>query len=287
MPAVAQTDVVVADAAVAAEARAAQARAVEVESLGDRRWFPIRMIGGGLLVVVGIIGILGFFAPIGPNGLGATLTGLLFGLLALAGLVLALAPLFYRVFGQLREERVARIREQERAEVAAVVHDQVLHTLALIQRNAGDTTSVVRLARGQERTLRNWLYKPAGSPTERFAAALEQAAAEVEDTYGISVETVVVGDAANDDRVAALVAATREALVNAARHAKVGTVSLYAEAEDEKLSASSSATAGRASICPVWTTIGTAYGDLSSAACVDTAVRPRSGRRRARAPRWR
>jgi anti-sigma regulatory factor (Ser/Thr protein kinase) len=130
---------------------------------------------------------------------------------------------------------VARIREQERAEVAAVVHDQVLHTLALIQRNAGDTTSVVRLARGQERTLRNWLYKPAGSPTELFAAALEQAAAEVEDTYAISVETVIVGDAANDERVSALVAATREALVTAARHGKVGTVSLYAEAEEDKL----------------------------------------------------
>lgn len=213
-------------------ARSAEA----VEGFGDRRWFPFRMIGGGILVVVGIIGILGFLAPETANGLGATLTGLVFGLLALAGLVLALAPLFYRVFGQLREERIARIREQERAEVAAVVHDQVLHTLALIQRNAGDTTSVVRLARGQERTLRNWLYKPTASPLERFAAALEQAAAEVEDTYGIGVETVVVGDAANDERVAALVAATREALVNAARHAKVSTVSLYAEVEEEQLS---------------------------------------------------
>lgn len=206
-----------------------------VDPIADRRWFPIRLVGGGLLVVVGIIGILGFFAPKGNDGLSATLTGLLFGLLALAGLVLALAPLFYRVFGQLREERVARIREQERAEVAAVVHDQVLHTLALIQRNAGDTTSVVRLARGQERTLRNWLYRPVASPTERFAAALEQAGAEVEDSYGISVETVVVGDAPTDDRVAAIVAATREALVNAARHAKVATVSLYAEAEQDQL----------------------------------------------------
>jgi signal transduction histidine kinase len=213
-------------------ARSAEA----VEGFGDRRWFPFRMIGGGVLVVVGIIGILAFLAPETANGLGATLTGLVFGLLALAGLVLALAPLFYRVFGQLREERIARIREQERAEVAAVVHDQVLHTLALIQRNAGDTTSVVRLARGQERTLRNWLYKPTASPLERFAAALEQTAAEVEDTYGIGVETVVVGDTANDERVAALVAATREALVNAARHAKVSTVSLYAEVEEEQLS---------------------------------------------------
>ena len=210
-------------------------RQVEEESRRQRRWFPVRIAGGGLLVVLGIVGILGFFAPT-RDGLGATFTGLVFGVLALAGLALALAPLFYRIFGQLREERVARIREQERAEVAAVVHDQVLHTLALIQRNAGDTTSVVRLARGQERTLRNWLYKPRASPSERFAAALEQVAAEVEDTYGVSVETVVVGDVLNDEHVAALVAATREALVNAARHAKVSTISLYAEAEEEKIS---------------------------------------------------
>lgn len=204
------------------------------EPVSDRRWFFVRVFGGGLLVIIGIIGILGVFAPSTEN-LSPRVTGMLYALLALAGLVLALAPVFWRIFGQLRDERVARIREQERAEVAAVVHDQVLHTLALIQRNAGDSTSVVRLARGQERTLRSWLYKPTGSPNERFAAALEQVAAEVEDTYGIGVETVVVGDAEHDDRVAALVAATREALVNAGRHAKVGTVSLYAEAEDEQL----------------------------------------------------
>jgi signal transduction histidine kinase len=117
-----------------------------------------------------------------------------------------------------------------------MVHDQVMHTLALIQRNAGDVKTVQRLARGQERSLRNWLYKPTGSPAERLAAALEQAAAEVEDTFAITVETVVVGDRETDERVAALVAAAREAIVNAARHAKVQTVSLYAEVEPEQLS---------------------------------------------------
>ncbi len=198
----------------------------------DRRWFFTRVIGGGLLVTVGIIGILGFFVP-GDRGLQTTLVGLGFALLALAGLVVALAPLLWRMAGQLREERVARIREQERAEVAAIVHDQVLHTLALIQRHADDAGSVLRLARGQERSLRGWLYRPTGSPSERFAAALEQVAGEVEDAYGITVETVVVGDADHDERVAALVAATREALVNAARHANVASVSLYAEVESE------------------------------------------------------
>jgi signal transduction histidine kinase/phage shock protein PspC (stress-responsive transcriptional regulator) len=211
-------------------------RAVEGETEGVRRWYLVRVLGGGLLIIIGIIGILGFFAPIGNVDYADVLLGLIFSLLALAGLVLTLAPLLNRVIGQLREERVARIREQERAEVAAMVHDQVLHTLALIQRNSADAASVVRLARGQERSLRNWLYKPSASPTERLAPALEQAAAEVEDAFAITVETVIVGDAENDEGVTALVAATREALVNAARHAKVGTVSLYAEAEEETLS---------------------------------------------------
>ena len=217
-----------------AEEHAATGRLGEVEAPPDRRWFLLRVIGGGLLMVVGIVGVLGFLAP-GDQNLTATLTAMAFSLLALAGLVVAMAPVLWRIVGQLGEERVARIREQERAEVAAVVHDQVLHTLALIQRHSADPGSVLRLARGQERSLRAWLYKPAGSPSDRFAAALEEVAAEVEDAYGITVETVVVGDADHDYRVAALVAATREALVNAARHAGVATVSLYAEAEADAL----------------------------------------------------
>jgi signal transduction histidine kinase/phage shock protein PspC (stress-responsive transcriptional regulator) len=202
----------------------------------SRAWFLVRVIAGGVLIIVGIVGILGVFAPFGHANLNQTGTALLFAVLAFAGVFVALAPLLLRIFGQLRQERVARIREQERAEVAAVVHDQVLHTLALIQRNASDSTSVLRLARGQERSLRGWLYKPAGSPAEYFSAALEEVAAEVEDTYAVAVETVVVGDAPNDEHAAAVVSAAREALVNAARHAKVSSVSLYAEVEDDEIS---------------------------------------------------
>jgi signal transduction histidine kinase len=164
------------------------------------------------------------------------INGLLFALLALTGVGLVAAPVLWRMFGALREEREARIREQERAEFAAMVHDQVLHTLALIQRGATAGSTVYRLARAQERTLRNWLYKPTGSPTEKLAAALEQAAGEVEDAYAVTVEVVVVGDADTSDRIRALVAASREALVNAARHAQVATVSLYAEVETEQVS---------------------------------------------------
>ncbi|MFI7598557.1 PspC domain-containing protein [Actinoplanes sp. NPDC049681] len=206
--------------------------AVVAES--DRRSFVFRFIGGGVLVAVGVIGVLFVFLPKG--NLATVFNGVIFAFVGLLGVGVVVAPLLWRTFSQLRSEREGRIREQERAEVAAMIHDQVLHTLALIQRNSTDIKEVQRLARGQERSLRNWLYKPTASPTERFGAALEQAAAEVEDTYAISVETVIVGDTQCDERVAALVAAAREALVNAARHAGVETVSLYAEVEDDELS---------------------------------------------------
>ncbi len=203
----------------------------------DRRSYLLRFIGGGLLVIVGIIGavVVGGVRLSGAD-LSSIAYGLLFAAIALAGVGLALAPVLWRMYTQLRDEREGRIREKERAEVAAMIHDQVLHTLALIQRNAGDTKSVLRLARGQERSLRGWLYKAAASPTEKLSAALEEVAAEVEDTYAIAVETVIVGDLDVDEPVAALVAAAREALVNAARHAKVSTVSLYAEVEPDNIS---------------------------------------------------
>ncbi|HEX5541244.1 MAG TPA: PspC domain-containing protein [Micromonospora sp.] len=201
----------------------------------DRRMFVLRFAGGGLLVSVGIIGVAAVLTPQGD--LDAVLNGIIFALVALAGVLVVAAPVIWRTFNQLRAEREGRIRERERAELAAMVHDQVLHTLALIQRNASDVKAVQRLARGQERSLRSWLYKPTASPNERFAAALEEAAAEVEDTFGITVETVIVGDLHTDERVGALVAAAREALVNAGRHANVETVSLYAEVEPEQVSA--------------------------------------------------
>ena len=203
----------------------------------DRRMYLARFIGGGLLIFAGVIGLLLVYSP---NRVAMQWDDLwkaiAFALISVAGVGLVAGPVLWRALTALRSEREVRIREQERAELAAMVHDQVLHTLALIQRNSADSDMVQRLARGQERSLRNWLYQPTGSPNEHFAAALEQAAAEIEDTYGLAVETVVVGDRPVDERVAALVAAAREAMVNAARHSGVRTISLYAEAEPGQLS---------------------------------------------------
>ena len=118
-------------------------------------------------------------------------------------------------------ERSARIREQERAEVAAHVHDSVLHTLTLIQRHVDDPREVARLARAQERELRGWLYRPRDATrAATVTSAVERVAAEVEDAHGVAIEVVVVGDCPLDDAARARCCdAAREALVNAAKYA--------------------------------------------------------------------
>ena len=124
-------------------------------------------------------------------------------------------------------------QSEERAEVAAQVHDSVLQTLTLIQRSAADPDEVVRLARSEERALRKWLYAPVGDPEATLVAALESDVAQVETAYACTVEVVHVGDVPRDDRVESLVAAAREAVVNAAKHAG-GAVSVYVECDADR-----------------------------------------------------
>ena len=185
-----------------------------------------RAAGGIALVVVGALAIL-----VGPADLDGTRGGLVSALVVVTGLALVTAPWWLRMARDLAAERYARIREQERAEVAAHVHDSVLHTLTLIQRHVDDPREVAKLARAQERDLRTWLYRPVADPEAMIASALAAAAAEVEDAHGVAVEVVVVGDAPVDDGLHAALLASREALVNAAKYAGGAPISLYAEVE--------------------------------------------------------
>jgi signal transduction histidine kinase len=153
------------------------------------------------------------------------------------GLGLVLAPFWLRLVRGLDAERAARIRSQERAEVAAHLHDSVLQTLALMQKRADDPREVATLARRQERELRAWLAGDGVRPGERsLAAALRSVAEEVEERHRIAVEVVVVGDRDLDERSSALVDAAREALQNAAAHAgEAGPIRLYGEVEDDTI----------------------------------------------------
>jgi len=153
------------------------------------------------------------------------------------GLAVIAGPGIWRLVRQASDERRERIRQEERAEMAAHLHDSVLQTLALIQRTE-DPNEMVALARGQERELRTWLYgktKPGGEGS--LSAALDAVAVEVERAHRTRIEIVMVGDCPLDDGVRALVHACREAFVNAARHSGARGVSAYVEVEDDQVTA--------------------------------------------------
>lgn len=196
---------------------------------GHIRTLPRLMIGG-LFVVFASAGllhaasVLGLGDAVGAVAIVATTLGLL------------VAPWFSRLGGNLAMERAARIREQERAEVAAHLHDSVLQTLALIQKRSAEPREVAALARRQERELRRWLFeRPDSGCDQSVLAALERAAGEVEELYGVPIEVVVVGDQKLDVRLEALVPAAREAMTNAAKFAGVDRIDLYAEAGAERV----------------------------------------------------
>lgn len=187
----------------------------------------VRLLVGAGLVAVGVTAFLATSeAVVALRQVGAAV------LATLAGATLVLGPWVSRLVSELGEERAERVRTEERAEVAAHLHDSVLQTLALIQRAGTDPRRMAQLARSQERELRAWLYgrhEPAEATTLR--ALLHQAVAEVEADHDLVVDLVVVGDHPAGGDVGALVAAVREALVNVARHAGVDHAACYVEVE--------------------------------------------------------
>ncbi|HHU38237.1 MAG TPA: hypothetical protein GXZ45_03000 [Propionibacterium sp.] len=163
-----------------------------------------------------------------------TLGVLLVGLgLFVAGLSLLAAPWVLRARRALARLREEKLVSDARADMAAHLHDSVLQTLALIQRQAGDAREVGRLARRQERELREWLYGEA-EEADTLRAALLEAALEVEDNFDVEVETITVGDDIDlDPALRELVRAAREAMLNAAKHSGAPTVDVYAEVSED------------------------------------------------------
>ncbi|MFE8884624.1 PspC domain-containing protein [Pseudarthrobacter enclensis] len=185
-----------------------------------------RLAAGLALVVAGVLVMVS-----GSGSWEQTWLALLASVAVLGGVVLVLLPWALKFWRDLEGERAGRIRETERAEIAAHLHDSVLQTLALIQRRAGSEHDVVRLARAQERELRGWLFQDPGRESGQLSDRIKAAAAEVEDLLGNPVEVVSVGDAAMTEAHEAMVQASREAMLNAARHGG-GGVSVYLEASD-------------------------------------------------------
>jgi len=186
-------------------------------------------IGSGVALVITGAGFIA--ARVTLEQMGVVLVAVV---VTVTGIALVTGPWWSRLVGELAQERRERIRADERADIAAHLHDGVLQTLALIQRNAESPREVTRLARSQERELRSRLY---GAPSSgQFGSALQLAAGEVEDTYAVAVDVVVVGDCPLDARLDAVVAAAREAMVNAAKHSGETSVSVYAEVDTSSVS---------------------------------------------------
>ncbi len=202
----------------------------------SRRLFFARIVGGAVLFFLGVVVISdaalrrSWFRPFGG------------ALLMIAGTVVVLGPWWLRLGLDLMRERQARIRAEERADMAARVHDSVLQTLALIQRSADQPQEVAKLARAQERELRSWLFEgraPGSLGAEGAAtlsAGVEQIEREVEAAHGVAVDAVTVGDAPLDDELRALLEAGREATVNAAKWSGATSVSIFVEAEPRRVS---------------------------------------------------
>jgi signal transduction histidine kinase len=202
-----------------------------------RRALVARIVVGAILVVAGLGGLVAT-----RHSTGATLEAMASAAVVIVGFLVVFGPWWLAVARDLGVERRERVRTEERADMAAVIHDSVLQTLALIQRSSGDPREVTRLARAQERELRAWLFeaRPPGSFDAATVTTLAQAVAvveaEVEESHGVAVASVVVGDCGLNEELRALLAAGREATVNAAAWSGAATVSLFVEVEPTRVS---------------------------------------------------
>jgi signal transduction histidine kinase len=204
--------------------------ALQQRSDTSRSQNTVRAVAAAALVVGGSLLFLETATNAGDGG----------SLVAPAALVvilfLVVGPWVWRLARERDTERMERIRAQERADMAARIHDSVLQTLALVQRAADDPRRVAALARRQERELRGWLYGGGGGGgAEHLERALDDALADVEELHGIRVELVQTGDLPLDDRLRALVLAAREAVANAAVHAGVRDVAVFADVGDTEV----------------------------------------------------
>jgi len=205
-------------------------RAESADAMLRDRGAAARIAIGVALVVTGFVAfnvLTGDVRTLGRTALGAAITA--------AGIALLFGPRLRRLAAELSAERRARIRSEEKAEIAAHLHDGVLQTLALIQRRAGSNKEVAALARRQERELRDWLYASPSDAVTTLSGSLTSELAAVEDDQQVPIELVVVGDAALDESGRVFVSALREAATNATRHAGAERVDVYVEVEADTL----------------------------------------------------
>ncbi len=190
----------------------------------------VRVVLGLGLVLAGIILYGAANTDLSSAGAAAIAAGIV-----AAGAGLIFAPRLSEARAALDEARRQRIRAEEQEALAARLHDSVLQTLALIEREAEPGSRAAALARRQERELRGVLYGEQHPDEATLAGALREIAARVEEQHGIRIELVQTRDAPLDAAAEALAAATGEALVNAAKHAGTDSVTTMVRIGDGRM----------------------------------------------------
>ena len=208
---------------------------LDVGEVGTHSRLKLRIVVAGVMLIGGLATLI---SVRNARELLAPLGGVV---LVIGAVVILLGPWWLRVARAAMVERQARVRAEERTEIAARVHDSVLQTLALIQRRADSPQQVIQLARAQERELRSWLFdgRAPGSMdglATTFTGGVRLIQQDVEAQHGVAVEAVTVGDCEIDDDLSALLAAAREATVNAAKWSGAKVVSLFSEVEPTEVS---------------------------------------------------
>ncbi|HRQ00088.1 MAG TPA: PspC domain-containing protein [Terrimesophilobacter sp.] len=190
-----------------------------------RREQPTFMVRiGAAVALIAIGGLLLLAREARPDAV----TAVFAVVMVLGGLAVILAPTIVSVWTERMAQRTARVREEQRAEIAAHLHDSVLQSLALIQNRAGASSEVARIARAQERELRDWLFAGVQTTEGDLATELRDLAAQIELDFPVRIDFVTAGGSEAVSN-AAVYGAVREAMLNAARHAG-GEVSVYLEA---------------------------------------------------------
>ncbi|RXZ48961.1 ATP-binding protein [Agromyces fucosus] len=192
---------------------------------GPRQELAIRIVATALLAITALALVFG------PNAYWYPVPTFVAALAAVLGIALVYVPTLIASWRDLAAERTKRIREEQRSEIAAHLHDSVLQTLALIQNRAGATSEVARIARAQERELRDWLFAGDTPADSDLGTDLRDFGAALEIDYAVTVDVVVVGES-RERASGEMAAAAREAMLNAARHAG-GEVSVYVESTPE------------------------------------------------------
>ncbi len=155
--------------------------------------------------------------------------------------------LFYSAAGAVFGWQAQLLRRAEsdiadrraRDDVARVLHDTVLQTLALVERRTADTDpDLARTARDADRELRRFIFGASAQSDHTLEQMVRTAVDRAVDHHGTSQATISVGVLDNDHHAPsaaqrAVAGAIGEAVANALEHADPAHIVVFVDVDDD------------------------------------------------------